>query len=154
MPGVSIRITCAPGRLAIPRMRLRVVCGAGATMETFSATQAFVSVLLPAFGRPTMATNPHLNDSASGIGKSQISNLKFLMACVAFPQFRAFPAGSSQAHSSRPGPSHDRNPKDAEAHEASTAESPWVENDLPFEHCAAVSTEMMTSPRKSERFSP
>src|SRR5581483_1501214 len=85
MPGVSIRITCAPGRLAIPRMRLRVVCGAGATMETFSATQAFVSVLLPAFGRPTMATNPHLNDSASGIGKSQISNFKFQISNFLWP---------------------------------------------------------------------
>src|SRR5271169_2928180 len=42
-------------------MRLRVVCGFGETMETFLPTSVFTSVDLPAFGRPTMATNPDLN---------------------------------------------------------------------------------------------
>src|ERR1043166_6269557 len=52
--------TCASGRLTIPRMRLRVVCGTGVTIETFSPTSALTNVLLPAFGRPTTATNPDL----------------------------------------------------------------------------------------------
>src|SRR5215470_5243069 len=39
-------------------MRLRVVCGFGVTMATFSPTSAFSSVLLPALGRPMMETNP------------------------------------------------------------------------------------------------
>src|SRR5579875_1251379 len=54
-------------------------------METFSATQAFVRVLFPAFGRPTMATNPHLNGSASGIGEFQISNFKFQISNFRWP---------------------------------------------------------------------
>src|SRR5438445_8199987 len=58
MPGVSMSTTCASGRLTIPKMRLRVVCGTGVTMETFSPTSALTNVLLPAFGRPTTATNP------------------------------------------------------------------------------------------------
>src|SRR5439155_289530 len=60
IPGVSIKMTCASARFTTPRMRLRVVCGAGVTIETFSPTSALVSVLLPALGRPTTATNPDL----------------------------------------------------------------------------------------------
>ena len=33
-------------------MRLRVVCGLGETIATFSPTRAFVSVDLPTFGLP------------------------------------------------------------------------------------------------------
>src|SRR5579863_382804 len=39
-------------------MRFRVVCGFGETMETLRPTSVFTSVDLPAFGRPTIATNP------------------------------------------------------------------------------------------------
>src|SRR5215467_4250588 len=39
-------------------MRLRVVCGLEVTMATFWPTRRFSSVDFPAFGRPTMATNP------------------------------------------------------------------------------------------------
>src|SRR5208282_584866 len=39
-------------------MRLRVVCGLDVTMATFCPTNRFSSVDFPAFGRPTMATNP------------------------------------------------------------------------------------------------
>jgi hypothetical protein len=41
-------------------MRLRVVCGLGETMATFWPTRVLTSVDLPAFGRPTIATNPDL----------------------------------------------------------------------------------------------
>ncbi len=41
-------------------MRLRVVCATGDTMATLCPTSAFSNVDLPAFGRPTMATNPDL----------------------------------------------------------------------------------------------
>src|SRR2546427_4730960 len=57
-PGVSIRTICACGRLMIPWMRLRVVCGLGDTMATFWPTSRFTSVDLPTLGSPTMAANP------------------------------------------------------------------------------------------------
>src|SRR5271170_6193714 len=41
-------------------MRFRVVCGFGETIETLRPTSVFTSVDLPAFGRPTIATNPDL----------------------------------------------------------------------------------------------
>jgi len=46
------------GTLMMPRMRLRVVCGFGEMMASFSPTSALSSVLLPALGRPRMQTNP------------------------------------------------------------------------------------------------
>ena len=61
MPGVSIRITRASGRCTIPRMRFRVVCATGVTIDTFAPTSALTSVLLPAFGLPTTATKADLN---------------------------------------------------------------------------------------------
>ena len=39
-------------------MRLRVVCGLGVTMASFSPTMALSSVDLPTLGRPKMATVP------------------------------------------------------------------------------------------------
>ena len=48
-------------------MRLRVVWGTGVTMETLDFTSAFTSVLLPALGRPTTATNPDLKGVVSGM---------------------------------------------------------------------------------------
>src|ERR1700688_3680530 len=50
------------GTLMIPRMRLRVVCGFGEIIASFSPTSAFSSVLLPALGRPSMQTNPEGKD--------------------------------------------------------------------------------------------
>src|SRR5581483_7873830 len=66
-PGVSMSTIWPVGRfplrstLTIPWMRLRVVCGLRVTMASFSPTRAFNSVLLPAFGRPMMETNPERN---------------------------------------------------------------------------------------------
>src|SRR5579862_2372821 len=57
-PGVSISTTCAFSRVTIPWMRLRVVCGFEVTMAIFCPTSRFTSVDFPAFGRPTIATNP------------------------------------------------------------------------------------------------
>src|ERR1017187_3955592 len=64
-PGVSTKTICAAGctpfcagTSTTPAMRLRVVCGLAETMATFSPVKALSSVLLPAFGRPRMATNP------------------------------------------------------------------------------------------------
>src|SRR5258708_7760494 len=67
MPGVSIKTICPAERpfcafmLTMPWMRLRVVWGLGVTMAIFSPTSTLSSVLLPAFGRPMMETNPERN---------------------------------------------------------------------------------------------
>ena len=42
----------------MPRMVWRVVCGFEEVMATLVPTRAFVSVDLPVFGLPTIATNP------------------------------------------------------------------------------------------------
>src|SRR5580704_9100983 len=67
-PGVSTNTICAAGctpfsdaTSTTPAIRLRVVCGLAETMATFSPVRAFNSVLLPAFGRPRIATNPDFN---------------------------------------------------------------------------------------------
>jgi hypothetical protein len=39
-------------------MRLRVVCGFGVTIATFSPTSRFNKLLLPTLGRPSKATRP------------------------------------------------------------------------------------------------
>src|SRR5712691_12578972 len=57
-PGVSSRATWAKGRVTTPRMRERVVCGFGETMASFCPSSRLSSVLLPTFGRPTMAAKP------------------------------------------------------------------------------------------------
>src|SRR6266568_5510412 len=44
----------------MPRMRVRVVCGRGETMATFSPRTRLRSVDFPTLGRPTMATKPAL----------------------------------------------------------------------------------------------
>src|SRR5579859_5032191 len=62
-----MKTICAPGRFTIPRIRFRVVWGTAVTMETLAPTRAFTRVLFPAFGRPTMATNPDLWGSAFGM---------------------------------------------------------------------------------------
>src|ERR1700760_2155009 len=69
-PGVSTSTTCAAGLPAsvfvflrsgsssTPRMRVLVVCGLCVTIASFCPSSAFSSVLLPAFGLPTIDTNP------------------------------------------------------------------------------------------------
>ena len=57
-PGVSTKMICASGRVRMPRMRCRVVCGFGLTMLILRPSSAFSSVDLPTFGRPTIAANP------------------------------------------------------------------------------------------------
>src|SRR5690242_8531302 len=61
MPGVSTKMICASALVTTPWIDVRVVCGWFATIATFCPTSAFSSVDLPAFGRPTMETNPDLN---------------------------------------------------------------------------------------------
>src|SRR5450631_345305 len=46
----------------MPRMRLRVVCGLGLMMASFSPTRALSKVDLPALGRPRMQTKPEWKD--------------------------------------------------------------------------------------------
>src|SRR5918996_5054316 len=66
MPGVSTNTIWAPGWLAIPVIRFRVVWGRGETMASFSPTSRFRRVDFPAFGRPTSATNPARNFTSEG----------------------------------------------------------------------------------------
>src|SRR5690242_15839344 len=69
MPGVSTNTICAclAGTLRMPAMRLRVVCGLGVTMASFSPHILLSNVDLPTLGRPTSAQNP-----ARGMGPSFI----------------------------------------------------------------------------------
>src|SRR5580700_6247832 len=60
MPGVSRNTICASGRVTTPCMAARVVCGFSETMESLLPTSRLSSVDLPAFGRPTIDTNPDL----------------------------------------------------------------------------------------------
>ena len=57
-PGVSRNTIWLCSSVHTPMMRLRVVWGRLDTMAIFSPIMAFISVLLPTLGRPTMATNP------------------------------------------------------------------------------------------------
>src|SRR5581483_975390 len=58
MPGVSTKITCTSGRVRMPRITRRVVCGLSETIVTLAPTYKFNSVDLPTLGRPTMAQKP------------------------------------------------------------------------------------------------
>src|SRR3990172_10163931 len=58
MPGVSKKTICELSLVRMPVTRLRVVCGLGLTMATFSPRIWFSNVDLPTFGRPTMAIVP------------------------------------------------------------------------------------------------
>ncbi len=64
-PGVSITISWASGRCRMPRMAWRVVCGRLEVIATFCPISAFVSVDLPAFGRPTKQAKPDRNPSGT-----------------------------------------------------------------------------------------
>ena len=55
IPGVSMKMICAPGNVRMPTTWFRVVCGFGVTIATLAPTSAFSRVDLPTFGRPTMA---------------------------------------------------------------------------------------------------
>ena len=44
--------------MAMPRIRIRVVCTLWVTIETLAPTMRFISVDLPAFGSPISATSP------------------------------------------------------------------------------------------------
>src|SRR5665213_2013721 len=66
MPGVSMKMSCAAPSMAMPRMRLRVVCTFGVTMEILAPTRALISVDLPTFGAPMSATTPQQVERAAG----------------------------------------------------------------------------------------
>src|SRR6266702_434290 len=66
-PGVSKNAICIPGAVWTPRMRVRVVCGLGETMATFSPSTRLRRVDLPTLGRPTMATKPARSFAGSGV---------------------------------------------------------------------------------------
>jgi len=59
-PGVSTSTNCPSGRCTNPRIVCLVVCGLSEVIATFDPTSAFVSVDLPAFGRPTRHAKPAL----------------------------------------------------------------------------------------------
>ena len=95
-PGVSTKTICPRARRPPPRgsspasatspfqtptMRLRVVCGFGVTMASFSPTMALSSVDLPTFGRPRMATVPANRISADALGVGVGSDTR--RACIA-----------------------------------------------------------------------
>src|SRR5713101_4203782 len=68
-------------------MRLRVVCGLEVTIAIFCPTRRFTSVDLPAFGRPTPATNPDRNSffscfSSLATSHSLCESLRPLRLCV------------------------------------------------------------------------
>src|ERR1700730_13860592 len=54
-------------------MRFRVVCGLEVTMAIFWPTRRFTRVDFPAFGRPTMATNPDLYPALTGAVSAGLS---------------------------------------------------------------------------------
>ena len=56
-PGVSMNTSWVAPSVSTPVMRVRVVCGRGDTMATFSPSRAFSRLLLPTLGRPTIAIN-------------------------------------------------------------------------------------------------
>src|SRR5262245_60382558 len=60
MPGVSTKTICPSGRVTMPLMRVRVVCGLAETAAMCSPTSAFSRVDLPALGRPMRAAKPDL----------------------------------------------------------------------------------------------
>src|SRR5262245_5391444 len=57
-PGVSTRTAWPSGRVSIPRILKRVVCGLFETAAIFSPTSRLSKVDLPALGRPMRATYP------------------------------------------------------------------------------------------------
>mmetsp|Transcript_6414 Transcript_6414/g.16362 ORF Transcript_6414/g.16362 Transcript_6414/m.16362 type:complete len:351 (-) Transcript_6414:671-1723(-) len=70
IPGVSSSTIWKSSSDTMPRMRWRVVCGLCVTMLSLVPTSWFSSVLLPALGRPTMATYPLLCPAGSPLSIS------------------------------------------------------------------------------------
>src|SRR5690606_27272028 len=67
MPGVSTKMICVVPSVATPRMRVRVVCTLGVTIDSLAPTSALSRVDLPALGAPTRATKPQRLTSASAM---------------------------------------------------------------------------------------
>ena len=57
-PGVSMKMICAFGRVRMPGMRLRVVCGRLDVMASFWPRMRLSSVDLPTLGWPISVTKP------------------------------------------------------------------------------------------------
>jgi hypothetical protein len=68
MPGVSMNTSWAWPRMATPKMRMRVVCTFGETMEILAPTRMFSRVDLPTLGAPRMAMKPQRWSVAPGGG--------------------------------------------------------------------------------------
>jgi len=64
---VSRNTIWASGRVKIPRIASRVVCGFGVTMASFCPTRRFNSVDFPTLGRPMRATNPNFIVPAAAV---------------------------------------------------------------------------------------
>src|SRR5262252_6708948 len=58
MPGVSMKTSCEPSTVAMPRSNARVVCTLWDTIATLVPTSALISVDLPTLGAPISAINP------------------------------------------------------------------------------------------------
>ena len=58
MPGVSTNTICEAPCIAMPRIRVRVVCTLWVTIDTLAPTILLIRVDLPAFGSPIRATKP------------------------------------------------------------------------------------------------
>src|SRR5215813_6233641 len=58
MPGVSMKTSCEPSTVAMPRSNARVVCTLWDTIATLVPTSALISVDLPTLGAPINAINP------------------------------------------------------------------------------------------------
>ena len=74
-PGVSTKTIWPRSLLKTPARRLRVVCGLGVTIASFSPTMRLSSVDLPTLGRPRIATVPATvpaTFAAVGIGGASI----------------------------------------------------------------------------------
>ncbi len=76
MPGVSTKMSWASSLTVMPRMRRRVVCTFGVTIETLVPTSRFKSVDFPTFGAPKIATKPQraaaltwASSDSGGVGK-------------------------------------------------------------------------------------
>src|SRR4051794_670056 len=69
IPGVSMKTSCEPSAIAMPRSSARVVCTLWDTIATLLPTSALISVDLPTLGAPTSAMNPQrvcVSDVATG----------------------------------------------------------------------------------------
>ena len=75
MPGVSTNTSCVGPRTVMPRIRRRVVCTLGETMDTLVPTRRFSRVDLPTFGAPRMAMKPQRVGWAAALGSTAGSGI-------------------------------------------------------------------------------